>query len=72
MEKKELAGVIKNYYEEIAQSSHNVQQIIDENTTIDALYGSDEYELRANLNMVKSSLDSALRYIKYARAILEF
>jgi len=72
MEKKELVGVIKNYYEEIAQDSHNIQQTIDENTTIDASFGSDEYELRANLNMAKSSLDSALKYIKYARAILEF
>lgn len=72
MDKEKITEAIKNCYEEFTKSGNIVQQIIDENTTIDAPFSSDEYELRANLNMVKSSLNSALKYIKYARAILEF
>lgn len=38
----------------------------------DLTYGSDEYEIRQNLNMVYSYLKSALRYVGYARSIKEF
>lgn len=71
MEKKELISEVKNYQEDIAKTRHNIQQFIDKETSATSEYNSDEYELRQNMSMVKSSLDSALKYIRYARAILE-
>lgn len=72
MEKKELVSEVRSYQDDIAQTSHNIQQFIDEATSVTSAFNSDEYDLRQNMSMVKSSLDSALKYIKYARAILEF
>lgn len=64
---------IKDYQKRLSELSINIEGFIEDVVgDTPASFGTDMYELRNNLNQAKKDIDSAIRYIKYTRAILEF